>query len=146
MGWKLFARKGNRNVAVAAVARKLLVPVWHMLSGNPPTALETDKSFTLKLYKLAVSLGSSLRSKLQLATLCSKASKSFGAELFNPSRNERSKTNRFAGGYAPPNPAPLAAAGVRGEPPATTARREPRPPLIAVSEILFGIGSKGLRF
>ncbi|MFZ0712413.1 MAG: hypothetical protein WAM53_20400, partial [Terrimicrobiaceae bacterium] len=46
----------------------------------------------------------SLRSKLQLATLCSKASKSFGAELFNPSRNERSKTNRFAGGYAPPKP------------------------------------------
>ena len=65
-GRKLFARKGNRNVAVAAVARKLLVQVWHMLSGNPPTALETDKSFTLKLYKLAVSLGSSLRGKLQL--------------------------------------------------------------------------------
>ena len=58
-GWKLFARKGNRNVAVAAVARKLLVQVWHMLSGNPPTALETDKSFTLKLHKLAVILGAS---------------------------------------------------------------------------------------
>jgi transposase len=65
-GWKLFARKGNRNVAVAAVARKLLVQVWHMLSGNPPTALETDKSFTLKLHKLAVTLGTSLRGKLQL--------------------------------------------------------------------------------
>ena len=65
-GWKLFARKGNRNVAVAALARKLLVQVWHMLSGNPPTALETDKSFTLKLHKLAVSLGTSLRGKLQL--------------------------------------------------------------------------------
>ena len=65
-GWKLFARKGNRNVAVAALARKLLVQVWHMLSGNPPTALETDKSFTLKLHKLAVTLGTSLRSKLQL--------------------------------------------------------------------------------
>ena len=38
-GWKLFARKGNRNTAVAAVARKLLVQVWHLLSGNPPTAL-----------------------------------------------------------------------------------------------------------
>jgi len=65
-GWKLFARKGNRNVAVAAVARKLLIQVWHMLSGNPPTALETHKSFTLKLHKLAVSLGTSLRGKLQL--------------------------------------------------------------------------------
>jgi hypothetical protein len=59
-GWKLFARKGNRNVAVTAVARKLLVQVWHMLSGNPPTALETDKSFTLKLHKLAVVLGAPL--------------------------------------------------------------------------------------
>ena len=65
-GWKLFARKGNRNVAVAAVARKLLVQVWHMLSGNPPTALETHKSFTLKLHKLAVVLGASLRRELRL--------------------------------------------------------------------------------
>ena len=65
-GWKLFARKGNRNVAVAAVARKLLVQVWHMLSGNPPTALETDKSFTLKLHKLAVVLGAPLRRELRL--------------------------------------------------------------------------------
>jgi transposase len=65
-GWKLFARKGNRNVAVAALARKLLVQVWHMLSGNPPTALETDKSFTLKLHKLAVALGAPLRRQLRL--------------------------------------------------------------------------------
>ena len=65
-GWKLFARKGNRNVAVAAVARKLLVQVWHMLSGNPPTALETDKSFTLKLHKLAVVLGAPLRREFRL--------------------------------------------------------------------------------
>jgi transposase len=42
-GWKLFARKGNRNVAVAAVARKLLVQVWHMLSGNPPTVGNQQK-------------------------------------------------------------------------------------------------------
>jgi len=28
----------------------------------------------------------------------------------------KSTTNQFDGGYAPPNPAPLAAAGVRGEP------------------------------
>lgn len=65
-GWKLFARKGSRNVAVAAIARKLLVQVWHMLAGNPPTALESDKSFTLKLHKLAVVLGTSLRSQLNL--------------------------------------------------------------------------------
>jgi transposase len=65
-GWKLFARKGSRNVAIAAVARKLVVQVWHMLSGNPPIALETHKSFTLKLYKLAAALGAPLRRQLGL--------------------------------------------------------------------------------
>lgn len=65
-GWKLFARKGNRNIAVVAVARKLVVQVWHLLSGNPPEALETDKSHALKLKKLAVLLGADLRSRLSL--------------------------------------------------------------------------------
>jgi transposase len=65
-GWKLFARKGNRNIAVAAVARKLVVQVWHLLSGNPPEALEPSKSFDLKLHKLAVTLGKPLRAKLAL--------------------------------------------------------------------------------
>lgn len=65
-GWKLFARKGCRNVAVAAVARKLLVQVWHMLQGNPPHALETDKSFRLKVQKLAVALGAAMRRELGL--------------------------------------------------------------------------------
>jgi transposase len=65
-GWKLFARKGERNLAVAAVARKLVVQVWHLLSGNPPTALEADKSLAIKLRKLAVTLGKSLRRKVGL--------------------------------------------------------------------------------
>lgn len=65
-GWKLFARKGHRNTAVAAVARKLAVQVWHLLSGNPPTALEPDKSFQTKLVKLSVTLGKAMREKLQL--------------------------------------------------------------------------------
>jgi transposase len=69
-GWKLFARKGQRNIAVAAVARKLLEQVWHMLMGNPPTELEPDKSFVLKLRKLTVTLGKALRAELGLpATL-----------------------------------------------------------------------------
>ena len=63
-GWKLFARKGSRHIAVAAVARKLVVQVWHLLSGNPPVALEASKSLCLKLQKLAVILGKDLRAKL----------------------------------------------------------------------------------
>jgi hypothetical protein len=65
-GWKLFARKGNRNTAVAAVARKLLVQVWHLLSGNPPTAIEEDRSLKRKLQKLIVVLGKNLRADMGL--------------------------------------------------------------------------------
>lgn len=65
-GWKLFARKGHRNIAVAAVARKLVVQVWHLLSGNPPVTLEASKSLTLKLKKLTVALGANLRVQLGL--------------------------------------------------------------------------------
>jgi transposase len=65
-GWKLFARKGNRNVAVAAIARKLLVQVWHTLQGNPPLALESDTSFRIKLQKLAIALGTTLRNGIGL--------------------------------------------------------------------------------
>jgi len=65
-GWKLFARKGQRNIAVVAVARKLLIQVWHLLSGHPPEALESDKGFSVKLKKLATNLGKKLRAELSL--------------------------------------------------------------------------------
>ena len=51
---------------MAAVARKLVVQVWHLLSGNPPVTLESNKSLALKLQKLAVALGASLRVQLGL--------------------------------------------------------------------------------
>jgi transposase len=69
-GWKLFARKGERNLAVVAVARKLVVQVWHLLSGHPPLALEANQTLRTKLQKLAVTLGQNLRTQLGLpATL-----------------------------------------------------------------------------
>jgi transposase len=82
-GWKLFARKGNRNVAVGAVARKLVVQVWHLLSGNPPEALEPSKSFDLKLQKLAVMLGKPLRAKLALPDKLDKCISHFRNQLLN---------------------------------------------------------------
>ena len=65
-GNKLFARKGNRNVAVAAVARKQVTHVWHLLMGNPPAEVESDKSLTVKLGKLAHALGRDARRNLAL--------------------------------------------------------------------------------
>jgi transposase len=80
-GWKLFARKGSRNVAVAAVARKLVTQVWHLLHGNPPTALEKDQSFALKLKKLAVTLGKTLRLELELGATNDEAIKTLLARV-----------------------------------------------------------------
>jgi transposase len=67
-GWKLFARKGHRNIAIGAVARKLAMQVWHVLMGNPPTLLEAGKGLTVKLHKLAVILGPKRRGELGLGT------------------------------------------------------------------------------
>jgi transposase len=65
-GWRLFARKGNRNIAVGAVARKLATQAWHLLSGNTPELLEPSKSRQTKLTKLTVMLGKALRTEMQL--------------------------------------------------------------------------------
>lgn len=62
-GWKLFARKGIRNMAIAGIARKMAVQVWHLLMGNELELPETDKSLKLKLKKLAQALGKSHRLK-----------------------------------------------------------------------------------
>lgn len=83
-GWKLFARKGNRNVAVSAVARKLAVQVWHLLVGNPPQAIESEKSFELKLLKLTVTLGKSLRARMDLPARLDECAVYLKHQLFNP--------------------------------------------------------------
>jgi len=67
-GWKLLARKGQRSIAVVAIARKLLVQVWHLLQGNPIQDLENDKSLRTKLTKLATMLGKNLRVEMSLPT------------------------------------------------------------------------------
>ena len=55
-GWKL-AMKKNRNMAVAAVARKLTVAIWHLLKGHFTPLLELSKHLTTKLLHLATLLG-----------------------------------------------------------------------------------------
>lgn len=84
-GWKLFARKGHRNIAVAAIARKLAVQVWHLLKGNPPTALEGNKSLAIKLQKLAVTLGKPLRIRLGLGASLAECIKLLVARIQQPS-------------------------------------------------------------
>jgi hypothetical protein len=65
-GWKLFARKGQHNIAVVAIARKLLVQAWHLLQGNPIELLENEKSLRSKLGKLATMIGKERRIQMAL--------------------------------------------------------------------------------
>lgn len=107
-GWKLFARKGHRNIAVAAVARKMLVQVWHLLSGNPPTTLEPDKSLVIKLEKLVVLLGKEWRTRIGLTGKLTQCIAQLQTRMLAP------QAPQTDGGYAPPNPAPLAAEAFGG--------------------------------
>ncbi len=47
-GWKLLAKK-SRNQAVAAVARKLAVAIWHLLKGHFTPLLEASEHLLVKL-------------------------------------------------------------------------------------------------
>lgn len=56
-GKKLLARKGNRNVAVAAIARKLVVAVWYLLMGRWTALEEIDARLAHKVTKVIGSVG-----------------------------------------------------------------------------------------
>jgi transposase len=55
-GWKLAVKK-HHNQAIAAIARKLAVAIWHLLKGHFTPLIEAGAHLTTKLYKLATVLG-----------------------------------------------------------------------------------------
>lgn len=65
-GIKLLMRKGHRNIAVAAVARKLSAQVWHLLMGNKPDLLESSKHRQLKFKQMLGVLGKQTRAEIGL--------------------------------------------------------------------------------
>jgi len=93
-GWKLFARKGYRNIAVVAVARKMAVQVWHVLSGNPPTMVEKDRSLAAKLQKLIVVLGKDLRAKMGLPSTPAEGIRELQTRLCSSSPDPNPKASR----------------------------------------------------
>ena len=56
-GKKLLARKGSVNLTVAAIARKLTVAIWYLMSGKWEELKEMDKSLTLKIGKIISRVG-----------------------------------------------------------------------------------------
>ena len=59
-GVKLIMRK-NRNIAVCAVARKIIVSVWYAMKGYLPHILEEETDLKVKLQKIALELGAEFR-------------------------------------------------------------------------------------
>lgn len=55
-GWRLLLKK-NRNLAAAAVARKLTVAAWHLLMGHFTPLVEMSNHLQTKLLRLATVLG-----------------------------------------------------------------------------------------
>ncbi len=56
-GRKLLARKGARNLAVCAVARKLTVAIWYVLKGKCTPIEEIQKEIKIKVGKIISQLG-----------------------------------------------------------------------------------------
>jgi transposase len=57
-GRKLLARKGSRNLAVAAIARKLAVAVWYLMMGRWTVLEEIDDLLGRKIGKMITQVGS----------------------------------------------------------------------------------------
>jgi hypothetical protein len=55
--WKLCLRKSHKNVAVAAVARKLTVSIWYCLRGLFQPLEKVDAALEQKIGRIATVLG-----------------------------------------------------------------------------------------
>ena len=56
-GKKLMARKGSRNLAVAAVARKLTVAIWYLMNGRWTALKEIDDALHCKINAMIARIG-----------------------------------------------------------------------------------------
>lgn len=63
-GKKLLARKGTLNLVVCAVARKLTVAAWYLMSGRWTKLEEIDQALNIKLGKMVSQVGKAALKKL----------------------------------------------------------------------------------
>jgi transposase len=64
-GKKLLGRKGAKNLAVAAMARKLAVAAWYLMMGRWTTLEEIDRALSLKVGKIISQVGAAGLKKLR---------------------------------------------------------------------------------
>lgn len=55
-GWRVFARRGSRNIAIVAVARKLATQAWYELKGRAPDYREAPALLRVKFLGVVSSL------------------------------------------------------------------------------------------
>jgi transposase len=65
-GKKLLGRKGSKNLAVAAMARKLTVAIWYLLAGRWTSLEEIDRPLSLKVGKMLEGVGPATLKRLGL--------------------------------------------------------------------------------
>jgi transposase len=82
-GKKLLARKGDRNLAVSAVARKLAVAVWYLMAGRWTTLEQINRGLNLKVSKMINQVGAAGLKKL------GKTRKAFREEIFKSLKSGR---------------------------------------------------------
>jgi len=75
-GWRVFARRGSRNIAIIAVARKLATQVWYELKGRAPAYREAPRLLQSKYIELLTRV-----SKETVAALGFKTKKAFAQFL-----------------------------------------------------------------
>jgi transposase len=75
-GKKLLARKGAVNLVVCAMARKLAVAAWYLMTGRWTTLEEIDSALSLKVGKMISQIGSATLNQ------SGKTRKSFRQEIF----------------------------------------------------------------
>lgn len=83
-GKKLLARTGQRNLVVAAVARKMAVAIWYLMVGRWSQLEEIDKPLAIKVSKIIGELSASALKKL------GKKRRPFSQEIY-----QRLKTGRY---------------------------------------------------
>jgi len=76
-GKKLLRRKGKKNLAAAAMARKLTVAIWYLLMGRWTSLDEIDKPLSIKVGKMLDSIGSDTLQRMGLKP------KAYRQEVYN---------------------------------------------------------------
>ena len=97
-GKKLLARKGSLNLAVCAIARKMVVAVWYLMMGRWTTVEEIEAGLSLKVGKMISQVGTAGLKQL------GKTRKDFRKEIFQSLKTGKTYVLDPNKKFSSPNP------------------------------------------